>query len=57
MGSRAGKRAHAEFTEEWNLVLTPPKKTERDGEFAANDKFKSSYLLSDTFKPEWRYAP
>lgn len=44
-----------EGIQEWNLVLTPPKKTQRDGEFAANDQFKSSYLLSGSYKPEWKW--
>ena len=50
-------RHYFEGIGEWNLVLTPPAKTNRDGEFAANEKFAKSYLYTDTFKPEWRFAP
>jgi hypothetical protein len=41
--------------QENNLVLTPPAKTKRDGEFAANDQFPSSYFLSAKYKPEWEF--
>ncbi len=41
--------------QEWNLVLTPPKKTERDGAFASNEMFPSSYLLRASYKPEWKW--
>jgi hypothetical protein len=40
---------------EWNLVLTPPQATERDGAFAGNDQFKDSYLLSNSYKPAWKW--
>jgi hypothetical protein len=42
---------------ETNLVLTPEAKTQRDGDFAANDRYPGSYLLSNTYKPDWRFAP
>lgn len=42
---------------ETDLVLTPPAKTERDGEFASNDRYPGSYLLSSTYHPDWRFAP
>lgn len=40
---------------EWNLVLTPPRATERDGAFSSNEQFRNSYLLSDSYKPEWKW--
>lgn len=44
-----------EGIQETNLVLTPPAKTTRDGVFAANDRFKSSYLYSAQYTPEWTF--
>lgn len=41
--------------DEWNLVLTPPAKTRRDGMFASNDQFPRSYLLSPNYEPEWSW--
>lgn len=40
---------------EWHLVLTPERATERDGPFAVNNQFPNSYLLSATFRPEWKW--
>ena len=42
---------------ETQLVLTPPGPTDRDGRFASNDLFQSSYLLSAKYVPEWRTFP
>jgi hypothetical protein len=42
---------------ETQLVLTPPGPTDRDGVFASNDDFRSSYLLSPRYAPEWRGFP
>jgi len=53
----AVKKHFFEGIKEWNLVLTPSKKTARDGEYATTDAFKDSYLYSDTYKPEWKYPP
>lgn len=41
---------YLEATDEWNLVLTPPKATARDGAFAAD----RSYIFSDRVKPVWQ---
>lgn len=41
--------------QEWNLVLTPPKPTERDGGFVTVDGFKDSYLLSSSYQPSWKW--
>jgi hypothetical protein len=41
--------------QENNLVLTPPAKTQRDGEFASNELFPSSYMFSATYKPDWTF--
>lgn len=41
---------------EWNLVLTIVKPTERDGAFAANPSYPSSYLFSSRMS-EFRYPP
>jgi len=35
-----------EGIQEWNLVLTPDKQTERDGKFANNSSFPNSYLYT-----------
>lgn len=40
---------------EWQLVLTPPQATERDGPFAVNEQFRDSYLFSDAYRPEWKW--
>lgn len=41
--------------QEWNLVLTPPKQTQRDGAFASNPQFPSSYLLTQSYKVEFKW--
>ena len=41
--------------QEWNLVLTPPQPTERDGGFSTVWEFKDSYLLKSTYAPEWKW--
>ncbi len=51
------KRHYFEGLKEWNLVLTVARPTARDGAFASNDRFPSSYLLSDTYRPDWTYPP
>jgi hypothetical protein len=51
------QRHYFEGIKEWNLVLTVGKPTVRDGAFASNDRFPSSYLLSDTYKPDWKFPP
>jgi len=43
--------------QKWNLVMTTAKETDRDGRFSSSSSFPSSYLLADTYKPEWRYTP
>ncbi len=43
--------------QESNLVLRPPAKTRRDGEFALSDQFPSSYLLSAKYEPDWQFPP
>jgi hypothetical protein len=44
---------------ETQLVLTPPKGTDRDGAFASNPSFPGSYLLrsSADYQPAFRFAP
>jgi hypothetical protein len=44
---------------ETQLVLTPPKATDRDGAFASNPSFPGSYLLrsSADYQPAFRFAP
>lgn len=44
-----------EGMQETNLVLTPPAKTVRDGEFAINGLFPTSYLMSEKYQPEWTF--
>ncbi len=41
--------------QQWNLVLTPQQQTVRDGQFSSNSDYKNSYLLSDTYKPAWKW--
>jgi hypothetical protein len=41
--------------QEWNLVLTPPQPTDRDGAFTTVWEFKDSYLLKATYVPEWKW--
>ncbi len=41
--------------QEWNLVLTPPQPTERDGGLSTVWDFKDSYLLKSTYAPEWKW--
>ena len=45
--------------QETQLVLTPPKATDRDGAFASNPSFPGSYLLrsSADYQPAFRFAP
>lgn len=38
----------------WVLLLTPPAKTKRDGEFTPTAKFESTYVYSDAYKPAWK---
>jgi hypothetical protein len=38
-------------------VLTTPTKTQRDGEFASNDRFPSSYMYSNKYMPDWTNPP
>lgn len=45
---------YLEATDEWNLVLTPPKATARDGAFAEDPSHPRSYVFSDRIKPEWQ---
>lgn len=44
---------------ETQLVLTPPKGTDRDGAFASNPSFPNSYLLRSAadYQPAFRFAP
>ena len=44
---------------ETQLVLTPPKPTNRDGAFASNPSFSGSYLLRSiaSYQPAFRFAP
>jgi hypothetical protein len=44
---------------ETQLVLTPPKGTDRDGAFASNPSFPGSYLLRSAadYQPAFRFAP
>jgi hypothetical protein len=46
-----------EGIQENNLVLTPPTRTNRDGEFASNEQFAASYLYSAQYQPEWKFPP
>ncbi len=46
-----------EGIKETDLILTPRAKTARDGEFASNDQFPNSYLLANTYHPEWKFPP
>jgi len=45
--------------QETQLVLTPPKATDRDGAFASNPSFPGSYLMRSgaSYKPAFRFAP
>ena len=51
------KRHYFEGIKEWNLVLTTSTKTQRDGEFASNDQFPSSYMYSNKYMPDWVNPP
>lgn len=44
---------------ETQLVLTPPKPTDRDGSFASNPSFPRSYLMRSAadYQPAFRFAP
>jgi hypothetical protein len=44
---------------ETQLVLTPPKGTDRDGAFASNPSFPGSYLMRSAadYQPAFRFAP
>jgi hypothetical protein len=44
---------------ETQLVLTPPKATDRDGAFASNPSFPGSYLMRSAadYQPAFRFAP
>lgn len=44
---------------ETQLVLTPPKATNRDGSFASNPSFPGSYLMRSAadYQPAFRFAP
>lgn len=44
-----------EGIQEWNLVLTPAKPTQRDGAFSQNEDFKGSYLLSGSTRYEFKW--
>lgn len=43
--------------QQWYLIMTPTKQTERDGPFSNsdNEKWKSSYMLSGSYKPSWQH--
>ena len=41
--------------QETQLVLQTRAETIRDGAFASNDLFPNSYLLSQKYKPEWKF--
>jgi len=43
--------------QEWNLVLTIAKPTDRDGAFAANPSYPSSYLYNTRGNNAFRYKP
>lgn len=45
--------------QETQLVLTPPKPTNRDGAFASNPSFAGSYLMRSAanYQPAFRFAP
>jgi len=45
--------------QETQLVLTPPKATNRDGAFASNPSFPRSYLMRSgaSYQPAFRFAP
>jgi hypothetical protein len=51
------QKVYMDGIQEWNLILTTPKPTKRDGAFVASDTYKSSYLLGDKPAFEWRYPP
>jgi len=51
------QRHYFEGIQEWDLVMTTPTKIQRDGEFANNDQFPSSYMYSEKYKPEWTNPP
>ncbi len=44
-----------EGIQEWNLVLTPPAPTRRDGPFGGTSSFPNSYLLSANYRPQWQW--
>jgi len=46
--------SYLERTDEWQLILTPPRATVRDGAFAADPSHPRSYLYSDRIKPAWQ---
>jgi len=43
--------------QEWYLILTTPKETKRDGSYSSSDRFKSSYMLSNSFRANWKFPP
>jgi hypothetical protein len=49
--------AYMSGLKEWNLVMTPPKQTRRDGPFAVSQTYPSSYLYSNSKRLEWRFPP
>ena len=51
------QRHYFEGIKEWDLVMTTPTKIQRDGEFANNDQFPSSYMYSEKYMPDWTNPP
>jgi hypothetical protein len=49
--------AYMSGIQEWNLVMTPPKQTRRDGPFATSAAYPNSYLMSNSYRAEWKFPP
>jgi hypothetical protein len=50
----AYKLLYLEATDEWKLVLSPPRATARDGAFTTDPAHPRSYVYSDRVKPAWQ---
>jgi len=46
-------KQYASGTSSWTLLLTPPAKTARDGEFDVRARLDASYAYSDAHTPTW----
>ncbi|MDX2091392.1 MAG: lipocalin family protein [Kofleriaceae bacterium] len=51
------KKHYFSGLQEWNLVMTPAARTDRDGAFVSNPAFPGSYLYRDQYQPGWRFPP